>query len=326
MEKTKELFQKEILPNIITMLLWLIILWIIFWIQYILDFNKKDCTQSDIYNIWEYWQCTSEWKMSRVITQKTDYSCKNPWKVAKPDDSMTCEFIPQCTEVNWKIWDWWICSASWSQNRVIEKIGKCEWGYIPEQTQFCSLKTTYLFKKWIKEHTTIIEEEWKYSIKNHNNLEILPKGKFKSINLRIIGDTSPVKIDEYYYIFYWLNNGYATPRVIWTSRIQSNRLDLKDYWVFQGFNTPKKIEVDLKNLKLANEWNNLWSTIDSKFFELINNSSWKTLNMSLYLADGQSMTTLIRDKRIFWTITDAWIEYECEENSNCLIERTPSIN
>ena len=290
------------------------------------DSKKPECTQSDIYNIWEYSQCTPEWKMTRTITQKSDYSCKNPWKVVKPEESMSCEYVPQCTEANWNIWDWGICSASWSHDRIIEKIGRCDWGYVPSSTWVCSTKTTYLFKKWVKEHTTIIEEEWKYSNKNHNNLEILPTGKFKSITLKIVGDTSPVKIDEYYYVFYWLNNGYASPRVIWTSRIQLNRFDLKDYWVFQWFNAPKKIEVDLKNLKLANEWGNKWSTVDSKSFDLINNSSWKILNMTLFLADGQSMTTLDRNKRIFWTITDAWFEYECEETERCSIERVPNIN
>lgn len=325
MEKTKEIFQKEVLPNIITMLLWLIILWIIFWIQYFIDFNKKDCTQSDIYNIWEYSQCTPEWKMSRIITQNSQYSCKSPWKVVKPEESVSCEYVPQCTEANWKAWEWWICSASWTQDRVIEKIGKCEWGFILNQTQVCSTKTTYLFKKWIKEHTTIIEEE-KYSIKNHNNLEISPSWKFKSIRLNIIWDISPVKINEYFYIFYWLDLVNAIPKVIWTSRIKSNRLDLSDIWVFQWTNTPKAININLNSLKLANEWNNLWSTINWKSFDLINSSSGKILKMSLYMADWQSMTTSDMSKRIFWTITNAWLEYECEENSSCLIKRIPEIN
>jgi hypothetical protein len=47
--------------------------------------------------------------------------------------------------------------------------------------------------------------------------------------------------------------------------------------------------------------------------------------MTLFLADGRSMTTSENSKRIYGTITDAWFEYECEEKSNCSILRVPEI-
>ena len=75
------------------------------------------------------------------------------------------------------------------QTRQIEKKSKCENGFTPEKEQSCIQKISYLFKNDKKTHTTIIDNnncingqcEYSKDGFNHNNLEIIPSGKFNSI-------------------------------------------------------------------------------------------------------------------------------------------------
>jgi hypothetical protein len=255
------------------------------------DANLVECAQSDIYDIKSEWSiCTIEGKQTREIVKKDNFSCKNPGKVDVPEAERTCTYIPTCDE----------------------------------EKEPCSDNNVYLFKKGIKEHTTIIENN-NYSTKNHNNLEILPHGKFKSIKLTIIADTKPVQIPEYYYVFFGIDKNYASPQVIGTSRIKDNRLDLKDYGVFQGTETPRTLKFDLNELKLAKPSGTTSGYEEKNYVETLNNNSGQGLKMTLFLADGNSMTADV-NQRIFGVITDAWFEYECENNEKCSIERLPSIN
>lgn len=244
--------------------------------------------------------------------------------------------IPECTQSDiYEIKsEWGVCSAEGKQTREILKKevfscknpGKVD---VPEKERSCVYipvchGNDCLFKKGIKEHTTIIENG-DYSIKNHNNLEIAPHGKFKNIKLFVIADTQFGKIPEYYYIFFGIDKNYASPRVLGTSRIQSSRFDLKDYGVFQGTETPKTLSFDLKNLKLANTSKEGNGSQVKDYVEMFNKYSDQKLKMTLFLADGNSMTENDVKKRIFGIITDAWFEYECETNEACSIERVPSI-
>jgi len=335
MNKTKEKILSW-LYAFITIFIWIIVS--IFAFSYFLKDIKTlpECIKTDIYDIWDFEKCESDGFQIRTVEEiKENITCKNPWKIERPDEKRACEYIPICIESDWKKSEWSICVDE-KQTRQIEKKSKCENGFTPEKEQSCIQKISYLFKNDKKTHTTIIDNnncingqcEYSKDGFNHNNLEIIPSGKFNSIYLHIIADTS-YKIPEYYYIFFDIDKKYAIPRALGTSRIfidnARSKLDTKDYWLFQWTDTPKKLKFNLNETKVAKE-SKVGAWFDIKdYVKYINNYSEKNLKMTLFLADGRSMTTSENSKRIYGTITDAWFEYECEEKSNCSILRVPEI-
>ena len=289
MDNNEEFNFKTIMPNLIATIIAILVVLLVVSIKTFFEKEVPECTQADLYETTEWNVCTEEGVQTRNLIEKENFSCKNPGKVDIPELERNCTYIPPCNN----------------------------------EKEPCSQNYSYLFKKGVKEHTTIIENG-NYSNKNHNNLAIIPHGEFKDIRLTIIADIRPEKIDEYYYVFFGIDSNYATPRVIGTTRIKDNRLDLKDYGVFQGTETPRTLKFDLKNVKLARESTSTKGSEVKNYIEILNTSPGQELKMTLFLADGNSMTTDI-NHRIFGVITDAWLEYECEENEECSIERIPSI-
>lgn len=254
------------------------------------DNKTPECTQADLYETTQWSTCTTENIQTRELIKNDEFTCKNPGKVDTPELEKNCTYIPECNE----------------------------------QKEPCGDKYVYLFKKGIKEHTTIIENRT-YSPKNHNNLSIVPHGKFQNIKLTVITDTKPEKIPEYYYLFFGIDKYYAAPRVIGTSRIRNNQLDLKDHGVFQGSETPRTLKFNLNKLKLARPSKGYMGFDEKNYTTILNANPEKELKMTLFLADGNSMTEKNINQRIFGVVTDAWFEFECETNEECSIEKLPAI-
>jgi|SRR3989344_6370852 len=61
------------------------------------------------------------------------------------------------------------------------------------------------------------------------------------------------------------------------------------------------------------------------YVDLLNDKSGSEFSMTLFLADGISMAERDVHKRIYGTITFAYLEYECAEGKSCSIERVPEI-
>ncbi len=327
MSATYEYLKKEF-PNIILFIAWSLILVFIVFLSNYKNSNLPLCTQSDVYKTSVWSDCSKEWIQTRSIDEIKDVKCSNLWDIEKPDEKRTCIYLPKCTEASWKIWEFGLCT-DWFKSRNTEKIGTCEWWYTPENKVKCTEKQVYLFKDWIKAHTTIVEN-WGYSNINNNNLQITSSWKISSAKLIIKGrttikDWSIIKRAEYYYFLFSLSNNIVSiPRIIGTSRIKDNWVDMNDSWLFQWTDTPKTIEFDLSSLKTALPKWKVWSEIIN-YIDIINNSNWNKLYMTLYMWDWISM---LRDEnnRIYWTIYESYIEYKCTDDLPCSIERIPSLN
>jgi len=284
---------KESAINLLIIIIPVLLVW---GITEIKDSHLRECTQLDIYEIKSEWSvCTKEGKQFREVVKKESFSCKNPGKVDVPEAERGCEYIPEC-------------------NSEIEP---------------CSEKFVYLFKKDVKEYTTTVKPENGLNLEyigNKDNLTIMPSGKFTNAKLKIEIETttfdgSVIKIPEYYYLFFSFNDDL---RIIGTSRIQPNRLDLTSNGVFQGTETPKRLSFELSNIQRASTSTQFGST-QKNYVDILNQNSDIELRMSLFVGDGRSMVETDEMKRIYATITDAYIEYECEEGSDCKIIRIPEL-
>lgn len=233
-----------------------------------------------------------------------------------------------CTREELIISDWQACQEG-IEERTVTSTVTCLIPVDIELRRNCLIKQrAYLFKEDLKEYTTSINltnPERPY-INNRDNVAIKVTGNFSGATLTVravtnLRDGSPYKIAEYYYLFFGIEESIL--RVIGTSRLPAgNRLDLRDYGIFQGTETPKELIFDLKNLKLADEKNGF--DIED-YVAVLNRNDGKTLDLSLFLADGRSMTEIDELKRIYGTITDAYIDYTCANGGVCKIERVPSL-
>jgi len=168
-----------------------------------------------------------------------------------------------------------------------------------------------------------LEENNKY-INNLENILIRAIWKFKELKLFIEIDTEvlgwkQIKIPESYYIMFDMWNS-KTPRVLYSSRIAENRLDITDIWIFNWSKNPQSSTFDLKNSHLAKpskEW--IWK-VSINFVEILNKNSWLEIPVSLYIWDWDSLIQEDINKRIFAIIKKAYFEYSCEDWNNCKIE------
>jgi len=328
----------EVVPWLIVFFIVVLTFWVIQWIKHFFNPWLSECKQTDVYTALEWSECKENWKKTRVVIKNENPKCINPLDIDKPKEKEECIYIKKCTESSWKIWDWWLCE-NWYKVRDIEKKEICElWDNSPNRKIKCKEQYVYLFNEQKnKTHTTITEkiDDTKpliYSNKNNNNLTITSSWQIKSAKLIVKARTSVfgwkiINIPEYYYLLFSIsNNRWGIPRVIWTSRIKDNWVDMSDFWVFQWTDTPKTLKFDnLSSLKTAYPKWKVWSEIIN-YLDIINKSQWKEIYMTLYIWDWDSMIEKNEMKRIFWTIYEAYIEYECKDNSKCSIERIPNLD
>jgi hypothetical protein len=197
----------------------------------------------------------------------------------------------------------------------------------------CTPKTKreYLFRKEVKEYTTRVDSNASnpYSL-NLNNVFILPTGTgaFASARLVVTAITTvqggkPYGIPEFYY--FMLAMGNDVPHIIGSARKSASDVDTSDYGIFQGTQTPKTLSFDLTNLKAAKLSSEGAGSKTLHYLDLINKNTGQPIPVTLYIGDGRSMIIADEQKRIFGTITDAYIEYACTLNQVCNIQRLPPL-
>jgi len=271
----------------------------------------------------DFGECNMNNFKIRDVIKKNNIACLNPGKVARPDDKVECEFIPDCTEENLAFSSWLICTNSdegFFEERQIQKKNEdtnCRINYqvfpIKRTCQPSVSQSTVV----LKDFTTQVDPSNKavpYK-PSRDNLLLEFKGQFKSIKL-ITTATTSYKIPEYYYFQFELNE--EIPRTIGAGKVRYNRLNLTDYGVFKGTETPVKREFDLANVKAANIETAGSNQID--YVYRINNRKSNQIYGSLYVGNGDSMIKEDPKSRIFATINEAILEYECKSGTGCMIQ------
>ncbi|MDD5026066.1 MAG: hypothetical protein PHH13_01675 [Candidatus Peribacteraceae bacterium] len=281
-----------------------------------------ECTVDDVYEIRDEKECNEDNYIVRNVIRRSNITCLNPGKVERPDEKIACEYVPDCKEENLNISDWSICgedTGGFSETREIQKVGNanCKINYsefpLKRSCEPTVSKQTVILKDYTTEVDPVnTQAPYKPS---RDNLLLEFGGQFKSIKLIAIATTS-FKIPEYYYFQFEISE--EIPRTIGAEKIRSNRLNLNDYGIFKGTDTPAKREFDLGEVKMANVESAGGEMV--KFVSKINNRNSNTLDGSLYVADGNSMIVEDPRNRIFATITEALLEYECASGSNCFIK------
>lgn len=243
---------------------------------------------------------------------------------------------PICDKNDLIISDWWECKNGIQERnvRIIDttnntcKINAEKFPITQSCQNTVPLNNTKAVKIFNNKYYTSIDTNNSLAPykPSYNNLNITLNWKIKSLKMTVLGETEvngwkKIFIPEYYY--YMFSIGEAEPRALNTIRTKTNRLDTNSEGVFQGIYTPKRLVFDLSKSTLATTSSELsktrQSSINRNYVDILNKNTWKTLNMTLFMGDWQSMTNPDLMQRIFWVITDAYLEYECVDNSACNI-------
>lgn len=151
------------------------------------------------------------------------------------------------------------------------------------------------------------------------------KGKIWTASLVVTWKTqvfggNPIKIADNYGFYLHIDSD-GIPRAIWTSRVGGNLLTNNVSGMFKWLDTPKTLTFDLLDLQLAKSSKEGDGYIKKNFVEILNNYSGKSVDMTLFMAGGgKSMKEADPKKRIYAVVESAFIEYECEKDSECEIK------
>jgi len=296
--------------------------------------TKVDCSKpSNVYIIEEWSECSISGVRTRSVTKKKDedITCEAPELVDKPKEVETCQYIPVCTEKHYSIGKWSTCIDG-TRTREVENIVNCEiseedkeLGTFLKQKECPDTKSTLLLRGF----TTDVDSELPnpYS-PSYRNVSIKPRGQFESLKLivsaktSVLGGKDYIVPDEYYFFMFGIDE---ISRALATTRIGDARLDVSDYGIIRGEEFPTIKRFDLKNIHLANPNDQGVGSTEREYTNYLNENTEKEMQITLFLADGRSMTATDPMDRIFGTITEAHFEYECEKGSQCSIQRIPSL-
>ncbi len=282
----------------------------------------SECTAEDVYSVGDFSECSEKGFKIRDVVKKNGITCLEPGKVERPDEKVECEYIPDCREESLAISDWSICQQTGSGFVETREIAKrdltinCKINYQSFPTERSCVPNLKKKLQLLQNYTTEVDPlnisaPYKPS---RDNFALNLKGKLKSLKL-IITATTSYKIPEYYYFQFEINE--EIPRTIGAERLRESRLNLNNYGIFKGTETPAKREFDLSKVVTANI--DQPGSQEINYLDVINNRKSDILYGSLYVGDGRSMIVEDPQKRIFATITDAILEYECEDASSCEI-------
>lgn len=305
--------------------------------NFVLHTELPACKESDVYITTDWSECTISGVKTRTVTHRPDdqIQCAKPENVPEPKDVASCDYVPVCTPQNFDIGEWGAC-INGTKKRSVKNLIPCVISDVDKQNgtfdteRECTESTAnvLLLKDYV---TQVAPDTANPYLPNYRNLTILPKGKFKSVKLIVAASTTVrdgrlyAVPDESYYFMFGLNDSYV--RALGTSRIADSRLDVSDAGIIQGTDMPKTLTFDLSKAKLAKGSGEGIGNIPKDFLkDVFNVMSNKQISMTLFLADGRSMTTADVDKRVFGRINTAYLEYECDDGSKCEIERVPSLN
>ncbi len=303
----------------------------------ILDMDKK-IEMCYSFLDWDEVECLLGGRKVRDVKEKKP-KCDFLDQINRPESVKVCNF-KACSSEQLEIGKWGDCIDG-LQKRIItpNKIQECgvdteKFPSIKECSDEVKSKTVTLSKNYETKISTNGEE---LSVnpyrENNNNLKIKSSGKFKSAKLIIenaktyVLGGEEIKIGADYYIMFALNRNI--PRAMNLKRVDLGEGNTKLVEIredvegmFKGTETPKNLSYDLRELLFANSsaekpYGQGYLTDD--YLKILNENNGKALNMTVYLADGRSMTEPDEYKRIFGSI-DAFIEYECFDDSECNIE------
>lgn len=237
---------------------------------------------------------------------------------------------PTCSTDQLIISEWSECAEGF-QTRVITPRTTCEMPKDLEIKRECvsEKKRVYLFKKGVKEYTTQIDTSDSVNPyhPNYNNIRLVTRsGAVKEATLFItaittVYDGSIYQIPEFYYAMLGINE---SPRIVGATRLSPTKVDTGSPGIFQGTETPKTLEFNLNSLIQAHNGSEGPGSTTTDYVALINQNKGP-IDMTLFIADGRSMVDPDLLKRIYGTITDAYIEYSCESPGACDIERVPLL-
>lgn len=249
--------------------------------------------------------------------------------------------IPLCTDEQIIISDWGLCTDSIQEReiRYDEKACRIDENVFPKKqsctpsisigaTSTWSVKTPRIKRVSIFDwaYTTEVNiEKWDYS-KSYNNFSITLSGSIKSLKLYVLWETQVngwkrIFIPESYYYMFSIND--SIPRILWTTRKAQNRIDTTWEGVFKWTETPKRLNFDLSNAQLSptsDEYLKWKKVINRNYIKILNENNWKRLNWTLLMWDWNSMLEPDILNRIFWIISEAYIEYECSDWTDCSIK------
>lgn len=251
------------------------LLWRIFGTMYL-----PPCTQTDIYEVSQWSECTKEGVQYRNISRIVPDFCR------LPDDGTIKE---------------------------PEYVQSCEYIYFDDR------KTVKLLQDYetifdLSGNTSASNNNLLLSIKGQiKNASLSITGRTQVLGWNII------KIPDNYGFYLHIDSD-SIPRVIWTSRIGPNLVVNNVPGIFKGLDTPKTLTFDLSDIQLAKSSKEGDGFIKKDFVEILNNYSGKSVDMTLFMgAGGNSLWEADLKKRIYAVIESAFIEYECETDSVCEI-------
>lgn len=294
---------------------------------------SNQCSIERFYEIGEWGGCQPGGVRTRVVRELENIQCISKRKPDRPVDKENCVFIPDCTEEDYVLGAWGTCDGTEQKRTVALKEGaSCNEIVKPSSMRECSTEGKTLI---LQDYTTQIDTSTKSGNSyepSYRNVQIRSTGKITSLKLHLSATTTVlggklIQVPEYYYFMFAIDDNVA--RVLGTSRIDPSRLNLDGEGIFKGTQMPIEHSFNLQDAILAKASNersigNL-GYIPKNYVDVLNKNSGKTLNVTLFLADGRSMIEEDIKKRIFGTITFAYLEYECA-NSPCRIERIPALN
>jgi len=295
---------------------------------------SSQCSIERFYEIGEWSECQPGGVRTRVVRELENGQCISKRKPDRPIDKENCVYIPDCIEEDYILGAWGTCDGTEQKRTVTLKEGaSCNEVKKPLSTRECSTEGKTLI---LQDYTTQIDtnaESGNAYEPSYQNIQIRSIGKIRNLKLHLSATTTvlggePIKVPEYYYFMFAIADNVA--RVLGTSRVDPSRLNLDGEGIFKGTQMPIEHSFNLQDAILANASNehdrgNL-GYIPKNYVDVLNKNIGKTVNMTLFLADGRSMVEEDIKKRIYGTITFAYFEYECEQPSVCSIEKIPALN
>lgn len=286
---------------------------------------------------WEDVECLYGGRKTRDVLIK-EPKCSFLGEIDPPEEITKCEFTA-CSEPDLIIGEWGECIDN-KQTRLIrpKNISKCgvDTDAFPLQRN-CNTTGELTKITLLSDYITEIDSTTSNPYRpNHSNIKLNFNGDFKTIKLIVdnartfIKGGEEFKIEADYYIMFSLND--PTPRALNLSREDLGNGNTKlvettfDNGIFKGTETPMNgLVYDLENLTMARaSQDNVFGSYEENYLEDINNlENNSNIYMTLYIADGRSMTEPDEFKRVFGSI-NAILEYECLDDSNCSIERLES--
>lgn len=183
-------------------------------------------------------------------------------------------------------------------------------------------KVSLFWNAWYK--TDAINAYWRNNI---DNIHLSFSWKYQDIKLTFTaqiktryGDPIKLETSAIFFPMFRFPGWTEVLSALWTDRLANWNIDNDESqpWIIRSTDMPKTLEFDLSKLKLAywkqiNPW--LWS-YTKNYITVINNRNKNTLPMTLYmLSDGKSLYNSDNNKWIDVFITEAYIEYICDQKT-----------